>query len=271
MTSGEHRNSYLLGHSEGEIARLERQASLFAEATDDGLRRAGLNSGMRVLDLGCGAGDVTIAAARIVGPTGAVVGVDASSDAVAMANRRLAAEAMAHARCVEGDVFTVDVKGYDAIVGRFLLMHLPDPTVLLARFRRDAAPGTIVAFLEMDVSSASIVPAMPIFAAGVKAVCDVYRAGGAEPDMGSRLFKTFRAAALVPLLRGSCRVVGGDDPHVFDYLAWSVASLAPAMRAAGVDLGDIDPATFRDRLAAEAAKTDYCVSYPRFVCAWAVV
>ena len=49
---------------------------------------AGIRPGMRVLDLGCGAGDVTFVAADLVGPDGSVVGVDRSPQALARAQLR---------------------------------------------------------------------------------------------------------------------------------------------------------------------------------------
>jgi cyclopropane fatty-acyl-phospholipid synthase-like methyltransferase len=51
----------VLGHSAGELARLERQAEIFAEITENILRRAGIGRGMRILDIGCGVGDVSLA------------------------------------------------------------------------------------------------------------------------------------------------------------------------------------------------------------------
>lgn len=51
--------SYILGHSEREMERLQRQGEIFAEATEDVFQRAGIRPGMRVLDVGCGVGDVS--------------------------------------------------------------------------------------------------------------------------------------------------------------------------------------------------------------------
>ncbi|MGW4165275.1 methyltransferase domain-containing protein, partial [Streptomyces sp. NPDC004788] len=75
-------SAYLLGHSPAETDRLVLQARLYDPITEQALRTAGLRSGMRVLDVGCGAGDVTFLAARIVGPTGSVTGVDAAPRAL---------------------------------------------------------------------------------------------------------------------------------------------------------------------------------------------
>jgi Methyltransferase domain len=79
---------YALGHSERELKRLTIQARLYDPFTEQAFRDAGITAGVRVLDVGCGAGDVSFLAARLVGPTGEVVGVDRAAVAVATASRR---------------------------------------------------------------------------------------------------------------------------------------------------------------------------------------
>jgi SAM-dependent methyltransferase len=69
---------YILGHDRDELDRLIDQARFFGDLTEEVLRRAGVEPGMRVLDVGCGTGDVLFLATRLVGPTGAVLGVDRS-------------------------------------------------------------------------------------------------------------------------------------------------------------------------------------------------
>jgi 2-polyprenyl-3-methyl-5-hydroxy-6-metoxy-1,4-benzoquinol methylase len=56
---------YVLGHSQAEIRRLIKQASIVQATTERLLRSAGIERGMRVLDLGCGAGDVSMLAATL--------------------------------------------------------------------------------------------------------------------------------------------------------------------------------------------------------------
>jgi ubiquinone/menaquinone biosynthesis C-methylase UbiE len=73
-------SDYVLGHNDREQLRLIRQARILAPFTDSFLRAAGIASGMRVLDIGCGMGDVTMLAAQLVGPTGSVVSVDQEAD-----------------------------------------------------------------------------------------------------------------------------------------------------------------------------------------------
>jgi 2-polyprenyl-3-methyl-5-hydroxy-6-metoxy-1,4-benzoquinol methylase len=119
--------SYVLGHSEQELARLERQAEIFSLETRDWLRRAGLKTGMHVLDVGCGVGDVSMIAAEMVGSAGTVVGIDKAAAALPIAGARAKRAGYDWVRFVEADVFQYEPQEkFDAVIGRFILMHLPD-------------------------------------------------------------------------------------------------------------------------------------------------
>lgn len=85
---GTHARGYPLGYPQGEFRRLEQRSELFADLTADLLRRAGIREGMRILDVGCGVGDVSLLAGRLVGSAGSVLGIDRSADAVKTAKRR---------------------------------------------------------------------------------------------------------------------------------------------------------------------------------------
>ena len=58
---------YALGHSDGELERLSVQSRFVEPITRQFLQEAGISTGMRVLDVGSGAGDVAFLAADLVG------------------------------------------------------------------------------------------------------------------------------------------------------------------------------------------------------------
>src|SRR5882762_10965836 len=95
---------YVLGHSQDEIRRLIDQAAILRPTTERLLRSAGIEQGMRVLDLGCGAGDVSMLAGKLVGPTGSVVGIDPNADVLAVARGR--AEGLSHVTFAQASVGT---------------------------------------------------------------------------------------------------------------------------------------------------------------------
>ena len=118
-----------------EQQRLASQAELLDPLTERVFRAAGLGNGMRVLELGSGAGDVAMLAARLVGREGEVVGVERDPEAVASATARVAQAGLSNIRFIQGDAQTLDgiADGFDAAVGRLILMYLPDPAAALRR------------------------------------------------------------------------------------------------------------------------------------------
>lgn len=92
------------GIGDDELARLEAQGAAMAPATRMIFAEAGIQPGMRVLDLGCGAGDAAFVAAGLVGPDGSVVGVDRSPEALARARLRAEQRGLTQVQFVEGDI-----------------------------------------------------------------------------------------------------------------------------------------------------------------------
>ena len=124
---------------------------------------AGIRPGMRVLDLGCGAGDVAFVAADLAGPDGYVVGVDRSPEALARARLRAEQRGMAQVQFVEGDIHDPAPGGpFDAIVGRLVLMHVPDPAAVLRRQATVLRAGGLVVPIEFDILTARSLPATPL-------------------------------------------------------------------------------------------------------------
>ena len=93
------------------------------------LTDSGIGAGMRVLDVGCGAGDVSLIAAGLVGAGGSVLGIDRDSAPLEAARERVAEAGLANVafkRCDLNDL-PADLGVFDAIVGRRVLMYLADP------------------------------------------------------------------------------------------------------------------------------------------------
>jgi ubiquinone/menaquinone biosynthesis C-methylase UbiE len=161
--------SYPLGYSEGEAKRLIDQGAMLEDLTGALLRRSGLSEGMRVLDIGCGVGDVSLLAARIVGKDGSVVGVDRAAPSLEIArgraNRRAGLSGIASISFIEADLTTFEPEEtFDAIIGRFVLLYIPDPASALRRLSRSLRPGGSIAFNEYDMTTCAQTPESPLFA-----------------------------------------------------------------------------------------------------------
>src|SRR5262244_4467842 len=99
---------YVLGHSETELRRLAMQSAFWGELTGEIFRRAGIGAGMHVLDIGCGAGDVSFLVSALVGPEGSVTGVDLDGDAIGVAEQRRAANGIANVSFRQADARYLD-------------------------------------------------------------------------------------------------------------------------------------------------------------------
>lgn len=136
--------SYVLGHSVTEIERLERQADSLHHLTLRLLRRCGLGPGMSVLDIGTGAGDVAMAAARIVGGDGSVVGIDRNEPVLDRARVRAQAARLPNLRFERVDFDLGPPAGtFDLVVCRYVLIHQPEPVDFLRRAASNAKGGRL--------------------------------------------------------------------------------------------------------------------------------
>jgi ubiquinone/menaquinone biosynthesis C-methylase UbiE len=266
---------YALERSQDEYERLSRQAAFLAGTTEALLRAAGLEPGMRVLDVGSGSGDVALLAAELVGPGGEVVGVDADGAALGIARGRAQSLGLHDVTFVEGDARTVELDGrFDAVVGRLVLMYWGDPTEALRRIAAHVRPGGVVVFQELDldpsIASRSL-PAEALWNQIGRLVIDTFAGAGMQMRMGRELFRTFLDAGLpAPRMRDETLVGGGPDFAGYAWLAGVVRGLAPVMaKLALADPSRLGLDTLADRLRDDAVARDAVVWTPSFVGAYA--
>src|SRR6266567_2963698 len=118
-------SDYALGYTNAEHDRLMRQAARIAPITERLFRDAGIGLGQRVLDLGSGVGDVSMLVARMVGPSGEVVGIERDAASFARANARVSVVVLLHLRFTHADVTYIPiVQPFHAAAGRVILVFL---------------------------------------------------------------------------------------------------------------------------------------------------
>jgi SAM-dependent methyltransferase len=251
-----------------EDERLVAQGRLFDPLTRRLLQQAGLAPGMRVLDLGSGAGNVARLAADLVGPDGAVVGIERDPDAVALARRRTDAP---NIEFRVGDVQTLDgvESDFDAVVGRLVLMYLTDPVAVLRRAASLVRAGGIVCLHEADLTYPCATPLGPLSNQAQTFFTQALEKAGIACAIGPALFATFRAAGLAePTLLVELFAAGGPAAPAW---AWAnvIGAAVPLMERFGVATrAEVDPPTLADRLLAEALDRDGCVIGPPMFGAW---
>jgi SAM-dependent methyltransferase len=223
--------TYAPGHSDDELDRLTHQAELFEPFTRQLFQQAGISTGMRILDVGSGSGDVAFLAAELVGPSGEVIGVDQAAAAVSRATARARARGIGNVRFLEGDPTEMQFdRPFDAVVGRFVLMFYPDPTNAVRKLALHLRDEGLLVFQESDLLTARSVPPAPTYERNVGRVKQALSATGARIHLGLELYGVFLAAGLPgPSMRMDALIGGGSDYPVYELFAEVVNSLLPLM------------------------------------------
>jgi SAM-dependent methyltransferase len=221
---------YYFGHSQLELDRLLAQSVVLRPITERLLLKAGLRPGMRVLDIGCGAGDVSLLLAERVGPTGTVVGIDIAEKALTLARRRAEEHGFENVSFhLAADPDRTDVELFDFVIGRYVVLHQKDPVEFIRAAAARLRPGGVLAFHEIDMrTDFATLPAVPAFDVIAAEFMAAIRAGSPTPDAAARLISLFVAAGL-PAPKLFCeRPAGGDlDSSLY---RWAAACFA-AIRA----------------------------------------
>ena len=204
--------SYVLGHTAHELERLQTQARLIDPYTRQFFLDAGIGPGLRVLDVGSGAGDVAFLIGSLVGPSGEVVGVDRSKTAIGLAKERARADSIANVRFRVIDAFAGAFdEPFDAVVGRYVLQFQPDPVAALRTVAAHVRPGGLVAFHEIDWGGLDSFPSVAAYDRACGWIRDALVASGTETRMGIKLYGAFLDAGFAEPSLARRSVVGAGD------------------------------------------------------------
>ena len=229
-----------------------------AEMTDRLLVDAGIAAGMRVLDVGCGRGDVSLLVARLVGTQGAVLGVDRDARALEMARARVREAGVGNVTFTQGDIGALGAEHglFDAAVGRRVLMYLPDPVRALRGIIALLQPGARVVFQEADATMvpASRVP-LPLNARVNRWMWQTVEREGGNLHMGFDLAPVLEEAGLIiEEVRAEAIVQTPKSRHPVGMI---VRAMMPRILAHGVATeAEIDIDTLDQRLAEECEKSN---------------
>ena len=203
-------SEYALGYATAEQQRLIRQAARIAPVTERLFREAGIGPGQRVLDLGSGVGDVAMLVARLVGSRGEVVGIEREPSSIARAKSRAAEAGLQNVSFSQADVTQIASDGpFDAAVGRFILMFLPDPVSVLRSISRLVRPGGVVAFQEPSwIPMLALGSRLPLWSKVLAAIHETFLRSGVNMEMGLNLYAVFQQVGC-PLQRCAWRPCWG--------------------------------------------------------------
>jgi len=264
-------SEYMLGRTHAEHDRLNQQGRLISNITRHFLEEIGLCSGMTVLDVGSGVGDVAIMAACMVAPGGRVVGIDLDESALQRARHRAATEELSNVQfhvCDFQDYTSSCL--FDAVVGRCVLLHQPNPAMALTSVAKHARSGGIVAFQEPWFSRGFSFPKAALFEEVIGWLHSTVRASGLDSDIGLRLPSIFASAGLsAPKLTLEMLVDCSPDSEICQFVVDTVRSLLPRLDQLGITASArVQVDTLSERLRHEQAVLGSVVGVMPLMGAW---
>jgi ubiquinone/menaquinone biosynthesis C-methylase UbiE len=253
----------------GDVERLRLIDDAYGLSTDSWLQTAGLREGMRVVEIGCGSGNITRRLARAVGPTGEVVGIDLNASQVEQAERLVRASGLSNVSFQIADAAAPNLPqgSFDLAYCRLVLMHMVDPVAAIQSMRDLVRPGGSVVCEEMDLSRWLCDPPSPAMERCFALKLALGELRGVHFRIGPELHRMFREAGLA-------------DPHVASIFAISLHD--PFKRSTGLSLQSFGASLFEhglvgaeelDQLVAEllrlADDPSILVGLPMMFQAWA--
>ena len=233
---------YMYEQNAVDRERLRLASNQLNQLTFEACVRAGIRPGARAIDVGCGQLGALPLLAEMVGPSGVVVGLDASPAALAAARAGLASLSLDAVHLVEADINSVDPASlapwapFDLAVCRLLLVHQPDPVATLRALTRFMRPGGRIIAMEPLRD-----PGFPRFDPPVPAVerirdLDVahIRARGLPYDIAWEYGDVFAAAGLKLLEWRGHLSLYTSDTLLLEFLGRLLPSQKTGLLAAGL-------------------------------------
>jgi ubiquinone/menaquinone biosynthesis C-methylase UbiE len=259
---------YVMGHDDRERRRLALQASILNPLTEQLLRRAGISSGMHVLDLGCGIGDVSLMAARLVGRHGTVTAIDIDQAALATAADRAREQALGNLKFVHGSIDQYEPeRAFDAVIGRHILIHSRDPLPILQKAYECLSPAGVVVFQEYDFSTVHLAyPPCPLRDRLMAVFRDFFGAM-THGNIGTQLLHLLLEADFrAPDCRAEYPMDGGPDSPFYEWIVESFRTIAPRAAAVGiVKESEFDVDALEQQLRQEAVSRNASIPGPTMV------
>jgi ubiquinone/menaquinone biosynthesis C-methylase UbiE len=228
-------DSYTHGHHESVISRHRKRTASEAAA----FLLPHLKPGMRLLDVGCGPGSITLGLAAAVAP-GEVLAIDLSSDVLEEARRLAIEKGVRNVQFERADVNALaQPEGtFDIVYAHQVLQHVPDPVRALEAMKRLLARGGLVAVRDSDYGTCTWSPPEPRIARWLEIYHAVASANGADADAGRHLHGwLMRAGFEVLRLSGTTWTFPGYDSVEEWSISWAERTVDSNLATKAIEYG----------------------------------
>jgi ubiquinone/menaquinone biosynthesis C-methylase UbiE len=192
-------DQYVLGYRQAEQRRLQQQAQQLAHESSWLFDQTGMARGARVVEIGCGPHGCLELLSERVGPSGSVVGIERSADAVALARKLVVERGLGNVEVLEGDARSTGLPraSFDVVTARLVLVNVPQPEQIVAEAVALVRPGGWVAFHEADYVSHICDPPSDAWTSLIELLETYSEKNGIDPFIGRKLPRLLRDAGLV--------------------------------------------------------------------------
>ncbi|HEC2157842.1 50S rRNA methyltransferase [Staphylococcus delphini] len=190
------------------------------------LESAGIKAGMRVLDVGCATGEVTQIVAKSVGETGEVIGVDMNQNLLDIAENHNHAP---NVQFINADLYQLpeSLGQFDVIVGRRILMYLPDVPQILTLLKSRLNSKGILCFQESDAINGGVgAESLPEHQQAIQRVWSTIQQEGGDMHIGQKLYKLFLQAGMTDVHVHAEALIQTSDNND---LQWLTEMMLPRM------------------------------------------
>jgi ubiquinone/menaquinone biosynthesis C-methylase UbiE len=218
----------------------------------------GIKEGMRVLDVGCGTGEVSMMLAELIGKSGEIIGFDLSENSLAIARDIAKQKQLSNIRFIYADIACLpyDLGKFDAIVGRRVLMYQKDAVNSVKSLLPFIKSDGVIIFQESDCMAASIsTTSMPLHTLVQSWIWDTVAKEGGNIHIGTNLYSIMKQAELkIGQIRGEVILQtheSGSD------LAWVTKMMLTRITKFGIATEkEIDLDTLDERLKNELEESN---------------
>ena len=185
-----------------EMNRLQCQAEELSPLVFESIEKCGISEGMRVVDVGCGTGQVSFLISKTVGPRGAVIGIDVNTTAIELCRNIATTEGVKNVSFIVGNACDMSHdlpdNSIDISYSRFLLTHLEDPLAAIREMIRITKRKGIIMIEDCDLTHWIVEPDDRSVNQLWRWYSNIIMKNGGDPTLGRKLYRMFIDQGLNP-------------------------------------------------------------------------